>query len=110
MDINDCIIIDVRTREEFMGGHVAGSKNIPLLEILEHEEELKKMVKPIIFCCVSGARSGQAPIILNKKESTAKMEVILSVNFKVINHEFPSKNIWIKPKANYKELVNQGLL
>ena len=43
MDINDCIIIDVRTREEFMGGHVAGSKNIPLLEILEHEEELKKM-------------------------------------------------------------------
>ncbi len=44
MDINDCIIIDVRTREEFMGGHVAGSKNIPLLEILEHEEELKKIL------------------------------------------------------------------
>ena len=67
MDINDCIIIDVRTREEFMGGHVAGSKNIPLLEILEHEEELKKMKQPIIFCCVSGARSGQAANYFKQK-------------------------------------------
>lgn len=67
MDNKEYIIIDVRTREEFMGGHVAGSKNIPLLEILEHEEEINKMGKPIIFCCVSGARSGQATDYFKQK-------------------------------------------
>lgn len=84
MDINDCIIIDVRTREEFMGGHVVGSKNIPLLEILEHEDELKKMDKPIIFCCVSGARSGQAADYFKQKGIDCENGGSwLSVNFKV---------------------------
>ena len=36
-------VIDVRTPAEFMGGHVVGSINIPLQEILEHVEEIKKM-------------------------------------------------------------------
>ena len=53
-------IIDVRTRAEFAGGHVAGSINIPLQEITEHIEEIKAMAQPIIFCCASGVRSGQA--------------------------------------------------
>lgn len=53
-------IVDVRTREEFSGGHVADSINIPLQEILNHLEEIKCMKKPIIFCCASGGRSGQA--------------------------------------------------
>ena len=54
-------IIDVRTRAEFNGGHVNGSINIPLQEITEHIEELKTMEQPIVFCCSSGGRSGQAP-------------------------------------------------
>jgi phage shock protein E len=53
-------IIDVRTRSEFSGGHVAGSINIPLQEITNHIEEIKRMQQPIIFCCASGGRSGQA--------------------------------------------------
>jgi rhodanese-related sulfurtransferase len=53
-------IIDVRTRAEFAGGHVAGSINIPLQEITEHIDEIKSMQVPIIFCCASGNRSGQA--------------------------------------------------
>jgi rhodanese-related sulfurtransferase len=53
-------IIDVRTRAEFAGGHVAGSINLPLQEIAEHIEEIKAMAQPIIFCCASGNRSGQA--------------------------------------------------
>ena len=53
-------IIDVRTRAEFAGGHVAGSINIPLQEITEHIDEIKSMQAPIIFCCASGNRSGQA--------------------------------------------------
>lgn len=53
-------IIDVRTPAEFMGGHVVGSVNIPLQNIIDHVEEIKHMKEPIIFCCASGNRSGQA--------------------------------------------------
>jgi rhodanese-related sulfurtransferase len=60
MENNDFTVVDVRTRAEFMGGHVAGSINIPLQEIVERESELNEMKKPIIFCCASGNRSGQA--------------------------------------------------
>jgi rhodanese-related sulfurtransferase len=54
------VIIDVRTPGEFMGGHVAGSKNYPLQEIQSRVGELKNMGKPLVLCCQSGARSGQA--------------------------------------------------
>lgn len=53
-------IIDVRTRAEFSGGNVAGSVNIPLQEITMHIEEIRAMEQPIVFCCASGGRSGQA--------------------------------------------------
>lgn len=53
-------IIDVRTRTEFAGGHVAGSINIPLQEIADQVDQIKAMEQPIIFCCASGNRSGQA--------------------------------------------------
>jgi len=53
-------IVDVRTVEEFRGGHVAGSINIPLQEVVARVEEIKALPQPIIFCCVSGNRSGQA--------------------------------------------------
>lgn len=53
-------IIDVRTPGEFMGGNVAGSINIPLQEIQKRTDEIKVMQQPIVFCCASGMRSGQA--------------------------------------------------
>ena len=56
-------IIDVRTPEEFMGGHVSGSINIPLGEIPRRIEELKQY-SDIILCCASGARSNRAHGIL----------------------------------------------
>ena len=53
-------IIDVRTHAEFSRGHVAGSVNIPLQEIASRVEEVKAFPQPILFCCASGMRSGQA--------------------------------------------------
>jgi len=53
-------IIDVRTKEEFENGHIEGSVNIPLQEILEFVEDIKKMTPPLIFCCASGQRSEMA--------------------------------------------------
>lgn len=59
-------IIDVRTPEEFMGGNVAGSINIPLYEIQDRLEEFKQIQTPIILCCASGGRSGQATAFLKQ--------------------------------------------
>ncbi len=53
-------ILDVRTRGEFSGGHVAGSVNIPLNELPENIEKVKSMKTPLLLCCASGMRSGQA--------------------------------------------------
>lgn len=58
-------IVDVRSAAEFMGGHVAGSINIPLQEIPKRLAEFKKM-ENIILCCASGGRSGQATAFLKQ--------------------------------------------
>ncbi len=57
---NGATIVDVRTPMEFMGGHVAGSINIPLQELPERLDEITSMKQPLVLCCASGARSGQA--------------------------------------------------
>lgn len=64
---NGAVVIDVRTRAEFQGGHVAGSTNIPLQEIENNVDKLKALKKPLVLCCASGARSGQASNLLKSK-------------------------------------------
>jgi phage shock protein E len=41
-------------------GNVEGSLNIPLNEVPDMVEDFRNMSKPIIMCCASGNRSGQA--------------------------------------------------
>ncbi len=60
-------IVDVRTTEEFRGGNVVGSINIPLNEIPKRMEELKNLQAPLILCCASGGRSGQAQGYLSQQ-------------------------------------------
>ena len=61
-------IIDVRTYGEFSGGNVAGSINIPLNEIPVRIKELKAMKAPLVLCCASGGRSGQAQNYLSQND------------------------------------------
>lgn len=63
----NCTIVDVRSHEEFMGGHVANSINIPLQTIPERIDELKGLNAPLILCCASGNRSGQAQYFLSQQ-------------------------------------------
>ena len=58
------IVVDVRTAGEFNSGHIKGSMNIPLDEIRNKTEELKKKNRVIITCCRSGNRSGMAESML----------------------------------------------
>jgi phage shock protein E len=60
-------IIDVRTRPEFLGSNVKDSINIPLNEIMQRIEEIKSLPQPIILCCASGSRSGQAAAFLKNR-------------------------------------------
>ena len=53
------VIVDVRTRNEYAGGHVKGSLNFPLNELGSNLGKLRKD-HPIITCCASGMRSGAA--------------------------------------------------
>lgn len=57
-------VVDVRTPGEFMGGNVAGSINIPLNEVPQRIEEFRNFAKPLMVCCASGNRSGQAASFL----------------------------------------------
>ena len=60
-------IIDVRTPGEFHTGHVPESINIPLQEIYKRVKEIKQMQQPIVLCCASGNRSGQAATFLQSE-------------------------------------------
>jgi phage shock protein E len=53
-------IVDVRSRGEFMSGNVPGSINIPLPELDKRMSEIKTLKMPLVLCCASGGRSGQA--------------------------------------------------
>lgn len=70
MNLNEIInnpnasIVDVRTPGEFSMGNVAGSVNIPLDQVPHKVEDFKNMSKPIVLCCASGNRSGQATMFL----------------------------------------------
>lgn len=60
---NGAQIIDVRTPDEFRGGHIKGSVNIPLDRLQQNLAKIKKN-KPVITCCASGMRSASAKSIL----------------------------------------------
>jgi len=60
---NGAVIVDVRTKGEYKGGHIDGSINIPLPELNKKLNKFDKN-KAIITCCASGVRSGSAKSIL----------------------------------------------
>ncbi len=58
------IILDVRSKGEFAGGHIKNSINIPVDQLTNNLSKLKDKNKCIICCCASGMRSGSAKGIL----------------------------------------------
>ena len=64
------LIIDVRTKAEYAGGHIKGSTNIPLDQLNSKIPKMKEKGTPIITCCASGARSAAAKNILKQNQFT----------------------------------------
>ena len=54
------VVIDVRSPQEYSGGAIPGSENIPLGSISSKISEIKSLEVPIICVCASGMRSGTA--------------------------------------------------
>ena len=59
-------VLDVRTPEEFVEGHVPGAKNIPVAEIEARAAEVPKD-RPVVVYCRSGARVKRANAILRER-------------------------------------------
>lgn len=66
---NNAVLVDVRTPQEYAGGHVPNSINIPLGEIQQRLGKLNPQQEIIVFCR-SGNRSSQAQSILEKNGFT----------------------------------------
>lgn len=64
------IILDVRSKGEYAGGHIKGSLNIAVDQLSNNLDKLKDKNKTIITCCASGMRSASAKSILSAKGYT----------------------------------------
>lgn len=65
------LVLDVRTKAEFDGGHIIDAKHVPQDEIAQSAETLKRYrEKVVIACCESGMRSGAAARVLRAQGFT----------------------------------------
>lgn len=63
----NAILVDVRSRQEYLEGHLNGSVNIPLYELEQCcERTLKDKEAIIIVYCQYGARSKKAIMLLKR--------------------------------------------
>ena len=67
---NGAVILDVRSKGEYAGGHIKGSMNIPVDQLSGKLSKLNDKNKPIITCCASGMRSASAKSILKSNGYT----------------------------------------
>ena len=58
------LILDVRSKSEYDGGHIKDSINITVDQLQKNLSKLKDKDKTIITCCASGMRSASAKSIL----------------------------------------------
>lgn len=60
----DIRLIDVRSPEEYRGGHIPGSLNIPLEQIAKIRQLIPDLDQELYVYCLSGARSRSACAML----------------------------------------------
>ena len=60
----DAVLVDVRTPEEYSGGHIPGSNNIPLQQLDKMSAIAENKDMQLFVYCHSGARSRQAAALL----------------------------------------------
>lgn len=79
--IKNCVILDVRTKDEFQAGHIKGAVNFPNEDIDENFSAVESLDTCILVYCRSGHRSLNA---------SAKLGLIGYTNI----YEFGGINTW----------------
>lgn len=54
------VVLDVRSPEEFVDGHIDGARNVPVSHIQNAPRQVPALDTPLFVYCLSGARSAQA--------------------------------------------------
>jgi phage shock protein E len=59
------VVIDVRTPEEYSGGHLSSATNLPIDAFADHLAEVDKLVagdkdRPVVVYCAKGGRAARA--------------------------------------------------
>ena len=67
---NGAMLLDVRSSEEFSGGHIEGAINIPIQELAGRLDELGDKSSPIVVYCQVGGRSVMAKRLLESNGFT----------------------------------------
>lgn len=67
MDSSACIVLDVRTEDEFVLGHIENSICIPVDDLSKRLNELPDKKATILVCCRSGRSSALAADYLDKQ-------------------------------------------
>ncbi|MDL2205628.1 rhodanese-like domain-containing protein [Eubacteriales bacterium OttesenSCG-928-N13] len=60
------VLLDVRTKGEYLEGHIPGSINIDVGEIGKADLYIENKAAPVYVYCYSGSRSGMAVTALKK--------------------------------------------
>ena len=78
------VVVDVRTADEFAKGHIAGAKNVDILEEKTFETGLKALDKdkPVLVHCAAGGRS------------TRSLKMFEKLGFKDVTHLDGGLNAW----------------
>lgn len=64
--VQDAVLLDVRTKQEYIEGHIPESRNIPLQRIVNIDSTIIDKDTPLYVYCYSGSRSSQAVELLKK--------------------------------------------
>jgi rhodanese-related sulfurtransferase len=60
------VLLDVRSPEEFRGGHVPGALNVPLHELAARLDAVGPRERAVVVYCRSGRRSAEAAQLLRR--------------------------------------------
>ncbi len=67
---NGAVVLDVREEGEWVAGHLAGARHVPLAELPDHVDDLPSTT--IVCVCRSGARSRRAALFLTERGLAAR--------------------------------------
>ena len=64
--VEKAVLLDVRSEEEYSGGHIPGSKNVPVEKIEKVVDVITYKNTPVYVYCLRGSRSATAVSAMEK--------------------------------------------